>query len=73
MSAGTEWINMLPEVGAPILQQQEEICRTIDEVAVLEQRAARLKLNALGAYLDLKDRIRKRWSVEDVRRARMLA
>lgn len=73
MSTGMEWINMLPEVGTAILQRQDEICRMIDEAAILEREATALKVSALRAYLDLKATIRKRWSSEDVRRARMLA
>ena len=63
------WVNLLPEVGAPILKDRQDLRELLSQADDLERCAAQLRESVRRGEAALKTRILKHWSQEEVERA----
>jgi len=63
------WVNKLPEVGDPILNERDRVASLLAEAEELEKRAASLRAVVKAGRANLIRRISERWSLGDIERA----
>lgn len=63
------WVDMLAEVGSPIIQQRDKAAALLAEADALERQAAELRRAAVAARAPLLERILKNWSLAELEQA----
>jgi Uncharacterized KorC regulated protein A len=67
------WIDMLTEVGSPILQDRDRAAALLREADELEARAATLRQEAIASRAPLLERVRRNWTDEELEQASKVA
>lgn len=63
------WVDCLPEIGQPLLNERDKLAGVLAEADRLEQQAAALRANVSTGRADLFDRIAKKWTLFDIESA----
>lgn len=63
------WLDRLPEVGAPILNERDRLEAMLAEAEAFERRAAELRASARAGRAGLLGKVAKLWSLYEIQRA----
>jgi hypothetical protein len=63
------WVDMLAEVGSPIIKQRDQAAALLAEADALERQADELRRAAVAARAPLLERVMKNWSLAELEQA----